>query len=1013
LNGTPGLFVYISVHLEQGFASATRFPVGANGKANPMASWNALKEVRAAAVKRGLYLAVASCLILPSLAGSAQNPLLFITGLPCPGGQLEPTNTHPLVWQCRCADDSQKYHPWGNWRDTIQIDYGDVVAVTWFDQCKAHPADWNYLRMDVISTNQFGAWYTNSATVGMKAGYNFALSYIYWYTNNGSLYPTNFNVAQIAVMPGPNRLSVLSVPAGVQGTSINPPIWQGWTNPITNPVNWPTWGSLPDHYPFWPPWITNNDGILVIAPSAQLPVCNPGPLSGGQAAISLQGLPGSYTLQTKTALQNSWNNRTNITAGPDGVADVSLPLGSSTNVFMRASGTSPEVGLGYLARFQTIGSEFWPMVSCDNGSPQQLLWTWSDSTTSSDYPIASKEFGSEAVRFQSLRVFPADALTAINLGFDASDGGENTPLTNRPPQDVAAVYFPYPLTGLKYWASSYNPITNTLDFTGFTALQAVECFHCSNLRHVAVANLPSLKRLCFESCDLRELDLTGDSNIEDVRAAQNSFTEVKLGRGSGPKIWHWCIRDNPQITQNFQDIMTNFYALQEPWIWNANQSGPLSFVSTNLTDVEIQGNHYTSADVSQQPHLQFFWAENNDLTNVLLSGCISLLELRAQNNLLPGDVLDQLLTDAESAPNLQFVDLSANAELPSGIGYFHYSNLTNRGVIVYLDFPDANGAVVALDSATLTSESCLPANNAVDPGELVTASFTLKNVGGANTANLVATLMAGHGVAFPSAPQTYGALAAGGAGVTRSFSFTATGNCGGTILADFQLYDGATYLGTVSAPFNLGQSLSVLVENFDSAAIPDLPSGWTSSASGGQFAWITTDSAPDTAPNAAFAPDPPEAGISELVSPPITLPARFAQLSFRNSYDLEPDLGNTADDGGLLEIKIGTNSFTDIVAAGGTFASFGYNRTITNIYANPLSGRLAWSGNSGGWVTTIVNLPTAAQGQIIQLRWRCATDSGNGQSFEGWQIDSVAITAPQCCSGPFVATRPDDSRAAQ
>src|SRR5438876_5903301 len=44
-------------------------------------------------------------------------------------------------------------------------------------------------------------------------------------------------------------------------------------------------------------------------------------------------------------------------------------------------------------------------------------------------------------------------------------------------------------------------------------------------------------------------------------------------------------------------------------------------------------------------------------------------------------------------------------------------------------------------------------------------------------------------------------------------------------------------------------------------------------------------------------------------------------------------------------------------------------------FGNPLGGRKAWSGNSGGFLTTLVNLPAAAAGQTIQLRWRCGTDN--------------------------------------
>ena len=92
----------------------------------------------------------------------------------------------------------------------------------------------------------------------------------------------------------------------------------------------------------------------------------------------------------------------------------------------------------------------------------------------------------------------------------------------------------------------------------------------------------------------------------------------------------------------------------------------------------------------------------------------------------------------------------------------------------------------------------------IDPNETVAVSFALKNTGGSNTANVVATLLATNGVTLPSAPQTYGALIAGGAAVTRTFTFTASGACGGVLTAVLQLQDGANNLGTVTNPFTLG-----------------------------------------------------------------------------------------------------------------------------------------------------------------------------------------------------------------
>jgi hypothetical protein len=77
---------------------------------------------------------------------------------------------------------------------------------------------------------------------------------------------------------------------------------------------------------------------------------------------------------------------------------------------------------------------------------------------------------------------------------------------------------------------------------------------------------------------------------------------------------------------------------------------------------------------------------------------------------------------------------------------------------------------------------------------------------------------------------------------------------------------------------------------------------------------------------------------------------------------------------------------------GGSFVSGGYNRTISNDRGSPIAGRHAWSGNSGGFITTVVNLPIIQT--VGELRWRMASDtSGSG---EGWRVDTIRITS---CAG--------------
>ena len=321
------------------------------------------------------------------------------------------------------------------------------------------------------------------------------------------------------------------------------------------------------------------------------------------------------------------------------------------------------------------------------------------------------------------------------------------------------------------------------------------------------------------------------------------------------------------------------------------------------------------------------------------------------------------------------------------------ANINSDGVPGDADLLDQDFALVTynctapsvvLAGTTLLAESFAPTNGVIDPGETVTVNLALQDLGNSGTHNLVATLLATGGVTMPSGPQTYGPLAPGGAAVVRPFTFTATGACGDTVTATIALQDGADTLDTVTCNFPLGQVATVFAENFDGHAAPTLPDGWTTTASGSQMPWVTATNQTVTGPNAASAPDI-ATGVNELISPLIPIVTAQAQLAFQQRYDLLDRW-----DGGVLEIKLGSGAFTDILAAGGSFAAGGYNQTLFGF--NPLGGRQCWSGQPGGFITTIVNLPAAAAGQTIQLRWQTGSSWGNGS----WYIDNLTLTDTTC-----------------
>ncbi|HWD20939.1 MAG TPA: S8 family serine peptidase [Verrucomicrobiae bacterium] len=339
----------------------------------------------------------------------------------------------------------------------------------------------------------------------------------------------------------------------------------------------------------------------------------------------------------------------------------------------------------------------------------------------------------------------------------------------------------------------------------------------------------------------------------------------------------------------------------------------------------------------------------------------------------------------------------------NSVGVPNAKNQWNQDfALVVYNGENAAGPVLAAAGATLSAEGCGPGNGVVDPGERVTVNLSLANVGGADTTNLVATLLTTNGVVGPSTPQTYGRLTAGGESGSAAFSFSADGVCGGAITAVWQLQDGTKDLGFVSFGFALGQV--AFRTEFSSDFTGGIPTDWGNVSSGDESDWLaTTDGSGGVA---AYARDAGAQGEADLISPWIDIEGLAPQLTFQHEYGLEAPTGPVAYDGGVLEIKIGTNDFADILTAGGSFATNGYNKTISAYGGNGLMGRQAWSGTSGGYVTTVVNLPAAALHQFVRFKWACGTDQFNDHKYlptpSGWWISNVAVTEqiPSCCQSP-------------
>src|SRR6266545_576941 len=187
-------------------------------------------------------------------------------------------------------------------------------------------------------------------------------------------------------------------------------------------------------------------------------------------------------------------------------------------------------------------------------------------------------------------------------------------------------------------------------------------------------------------------------------------------------------------------------------------------------------------------------------------------------------------------------------------------------------------------------------------------------------------------------------------------------------------------------------------ENFDGVTPPALPPDWlATNALGPPPLWVTSDSGvpmppADTPPNALFIDDPAVVSDKRLDGWFVDFfEDCCVRLTFRHNFNLEASEvdPNVGFDGGVLELSTdGGNTFQDILALGGSFVMGGYNRTIANDRGSPIAGRQAWSGNSDGYITTVVNVPNIQQPG--RLRWRMASDNSGGG--EGWRVDTLNMT---------------------
>lgn len=186
-------------------------------------------------------------------------------------------------------------------------------------------------------------------------------------------------------------------------------------------------------------------------------------------------------------------------------------------------------------------------------------------------------------------------------------------------------------------------------------------------------------------------------------------------------------------------------------------------------------------------------------------------------------------------PNGTPFELRVDAAALNGNGILGNADATDQHfALIAYNLIETPSAIVQSNAASQISESNIPANNVPDPGETVTVSLTLQNVGTAPTSNLTATLQSTGGILSPSAPQDYGSVLANSLSSALNFSFRVDPllPCGSEITLTWDLQDGAIDHGTVSATFRTGVVVIGNTESFSNTGTISIPATGSGSSAG-------------------------------------------------------------------------------------------------------------------------------------------------------------------------------------
>jgi len=187
----------------------------------------------------------------------------------------------------------------------------------------------------------------------------------------------------------------------------------------------------------------------------------------------------------------------------------------------------------------------------------------------------------------------------------------------------------------------------------------------------------------------------------------------------------------------------------------------------------------------------------------------------------------------------------------------------------------------------------------------------------------------------------------------------------------------------IKVKVNGGTYYDMVTHLSDAVTQSTIPAATWQSTSNSGTGWFTTSASFKSASLSYFAKDSTVPSVKTLATTKAYPVSGLTILSFWHFYNVE-----SLYDGGVIEGS--TDNGATWVDLGKYIITNGYNNTIDTGNGTVLAGKRAFTGSSGTFINTKVNLSVFG-GKNLKIRFKLVTDDGTG--IVGWYVDDISLTS--------------------